>query len=144
VSKALWLAAALFPSERNYEMHANCSGFPSEAPKVGNPEATKAREEWIDVLRGLAILMLLVLHRNTLPGIRTYLNSFLMPLFFAISGYLFHPERHPKVLPFIGSRAVRLLLPYVFFSLLSIPYEIWYAWRMEVPWDKTWLADMLD
>lgn len=49
------------------------------------------RIEWIDVLRGFTILLVLLGHNN--PPFIKYIYGFHMPLFFIISGYLYHDYR---------------------------------------------------
>lgn len=47
----------------------------------------KSRVEWIDILRGFAILLVILGHNN--PPFMAYIYGFHMPLFFILSGYLF-------------------------------------------------------
>ena len=52
-------------------------------------QQTKERKAWIDALRALAILLVVYGHRaRTLPYL-AFANPIKMPLFFALSGYLF-------------------------------------------------------
>ena len=52
-------------------------------------QQTKIRKAWIDALRALAILLVVYGHRaRTLPYL-AFANPIKMPLFFALSGYLF-------------------------------------------------------
>jgi fucose 4-O-acetylase-like acetyltransferase len=66
--------------------------------KMGNGQIVKERIEWIDVAKGMAILMVTLLHANlvvSLSGIDTFfsadIHEFLepvrMPLFFLVSGF---------------------------------------------------------
>jgi acyltransferase len=103
---------------------------------------TRIRIAWVDVLRGIAILLVLTAHRNTLPGLRSYINSFHVPLFFALSGYLYDPDKHATFFPFLRRRAFRLLIPYAFFSLLGLPWEVLHAVSHGCPLDGQWLLDL--
>ena len=59
-------------------------------------------------------------HVNVVPEMRIYIYSFHMPLFFYISGYLFKEDKYPKLTGFVSAKAKSLLVPYFWFSVLSI------------------------
>ncbi|MFL9924850.1 acyltransferase family protein [Herbaspirillum lusitanum] len=73
------------------------------------------REQWIDVYRGIGIIMVVWGH---VYGGYSFDLIFLfhMPLFFFISGYLFRPP--PDYRDFIRRKAIQLLIPYAAFLLL--------------------------
>ncbi len=76
------------------------------------------------MLKGLAIL-LVVLSHTAIPEIEdeaVYL--FHMPLFFWLSGLLYRPEKYPTVGQLIRKRSRSLLVPYLWFSAIS--YVLWY------------------
>ncbi|MBO4659038.1 MAG: acyltransferase family protein [Prevotella sp.] len=50
----------------------------------------KARLQWIDALRALAILLVVYGHHANTSFFSAFLNPVKMPLFFALSGYLFY------------------------------------------------------
>ncbi|MDI6619131.1 MAG: acyltransferase family protein [Clostridiales bacterium] len=78
------------------------------------------RIQWADVLKGIGIIFVILGHAPKSGRLFTYIFSFHMPLFFFISGYLFSLSRYPKTLDFIKSRIKSLLIPYCWFSLISI------------------------
>jgi polysaccharide biosynthesis protein PslL len=85
---------------------------------------TNQRMAWIDVLKGIAILFV-VLGHNPLttahPKIFNIIFSFHIPLFFFISGYLFKPDQ--SIGKHIRKRFNSLLKPYLFTVLLiSLAY----------------------
>ena len=53
---------------------------------------TKQRKVWIDVLKGIAILLVLIAHNPSVHQENFYFTFFDIPLFFLISGYLFNPD----------------------------------------------------
>ncbi|MCM1138656.1 MAG: acyltransferase family protein [Muribaculum sp.] len=74
---------------------------------------------WIDCLKGIAILLVVIGH-NANETIGRFIYCFHMPLFFLLSGFLFSPKPYTQHLV---KSSKRLLLPYVFFvALISLPF----------------------
>lgn len=82
--------------------------------------------EWIDSLKGIGIILVVLGHAAISPHLFGYIFSFHMPLFFFISGYLFSYERNPHFLKFVKSKARGLLIPYLTFALMGL--GIWLAY----------------
>lgn len=55
------------------------------------------RKRWIDVARGIAILLVLIGHAGVAPKFNQYILSFHMPLFFFLSGMVFDNEKHKNL-----------------------------------------------
>ena len=95
----------------------------TEAP-AAEAAATRSatRQEWIDIARGIAMLLVIVGHSNISMGLQHFLQPFRMPLFYITAGYLFNYKRHREgLLSYLGHRSRRLALPYfltAFFFLL--------------------------
>lgn len=70
----------------------------------------------IDLLKGLLILLVIVGHvvREEMSHslLRTFIYSFHMPLFVAISGFLYHLSPDSRVMDLMKKYTVRLLLPW--------------------------------
>lgn len=86
------------------------------------------RQVEIDILRGIAILLVLLGHMIPWEGIgHTFIYSFHAPLFFFLSGYLVHKEiENPFVV--IHKSAKRLLVPYIITVLvmtLAALVKVW-------------------
>lgn len=73
----------------------------------------------LDSLRGFGILLVVLGHTSQTSGLVSWIFSFHMPLFFIISGMLFH-ER--QFLDSFKRKAIRLLVPYVFFGTVTLAY----------------------
>ena len=60
----------------------------------------KKRIEWIDICKGLAIILDIIGHSKLETGIafnlKSIIYSFYMPLFFILSGYLFYNVKDKK------------------------------------------------
>jgi len=75
------------------------------------------RVEWIDQVKGYAIL--LVVYGHNFPLVEKYIYSFHMPLFFIIAG-MFHPSKttFAKIL----QRFKKLIIPYYLWSILLFSF----------------------
>ena len=84
----------------------------------------KDRNHTIDILRGIAIFLVVFGHVTHLPEIRIYIWGFHIPIFFFISGLLFRREKFEKFTDFLKSRLKNIVLPYVIFYLATLVYWI--------------------
>jgi fucose 4-O-acetylase-like acetyltransferase len=50
------------------------------------------RLEWLDALRGLGMIFVIIGHMTVPEFVQKFVYSFHMPLFFAISGYLYNNQ----------------------------------------------------
>lgn len=90
---------------------------------------TGGRLEWIDVLKFIAMLLVVIGHASkggTPDTYRYYIYSFHMPLFFIISGMTFYLQCQKREFTFISlvkNKAKGLVWPYFALSFLTVP--IW-------------------
>ncbi|MDD4248349.1 MAG: acyltransferase family protein [Methanosarcina sp.] len=83
------------------------------------------RLRWIDTLKGIAIILVVVGHLSIYDDLGLYIYSFHMPLFFFISGYLFNMKKYKDVpMKFLQNKAKTLLLPYLSFTAISYLFYI--------------------
>ena len=83
---------------------------------------TKPRIDWIDSLRGFA--MVLVVYCHNFPIINDYIYSFHVPLFFFVSG-IFHPNiAISRVKYEFKKRFITIMIPYYLWALLL--FVFWY------------------
>ena len=79
---------------------------------------------WLNQLRGFAIIMIVTMHTlgycEKMEPLATYIGSFVVPLFFFISGYLFVNNKNESVFHYAKRKALRVLVPYFSFALLSL------------------------
>lgn len=90
------------------------------------------RIEWIDSLKGIGIIMVVLGHSGIPENINKYILSFHMPLFFFISGYLSNYSKY-KFIVFVKKKINTLLKPYFIFSIIS--YIMWIL--MEKPFTNS-------
>ncbi len=92
---------------------------------------TEARQRiaFIDTAKAIGIVLVVIGHTPGIPAVAAELiYSFHMPLFFFISGYLLPPARQSMPLAQAWGKSARsLLVPYLFFFLISFLY--WLATR---------------
>lgn len=74
---------------------------------------------WIDISKGIGIILVLIGHVSQNQYINSFIYSFHMPLFFIISGYLYNDK--PK---YIRKKIKSILIPYLFLAIISFIY--WY------------------
>lgn len=73
----------------------------------------KKRIEWIDIARGIAIIAVIVGHSlgNYFPGkFANFIYAFHMPIFFILSGYLYHQQDSKKLMK---KSFLNLIVPYI-------------------------------
>lgn len=83
------------------------------------------RDHTLDILRGIAILFVVFGHIQHLGGETTnYIWSFHLPLFFFISGMLYRPEKFENFKTFLKAKVIGIIIPYVFFYVISFTYWV--------------------
>lgn len=88
---------------------------------------TEDRYDYIDIAKGLGILMVVWAHIMITGWTHQLFYAFHMPLFFLLSGLLFQKEKYPSFGKFVVRRAKRLLVPYVVYSVVT--WAIWAVFR---------------
>lgn len=76
-------------------------------------ERISTREHDIDIAKGIAMLLVIIGHTSYAPWrLVWWLYSFHMPLFFALSGLVFHPQKYATWRQFLRAKVRSLLIPY--------------------------------
>jgi fucose 4-O-acetylase-like acetyltransferase len=88
-------------------------------------EISVARIAWIDRAKGWGMILVMAGH-GALP-FRSFLYFVPMPIFFFLSGYLYHEWKYKSVTQLVVARARRLLVPYFIFSILNS--ALWLAFH---------------
>lgn len=102
------------------------------------------RINWIDISKGIAIILMVLGHTSIPKPISKYIWSFHMPLFFIVSGMMFKPSKYNNIVEYVKKRVKSLLVPYIFFSAIVFvsyygteywrPYEIYMGWTGYALW----------
>lgn len=77
------------------------------------------RISWIDVCRGIGIILVIYGHGLSAHTFRYVIYSFHMPLFFFLSGIVFHHRQHQAFWPYVKKSFRGILIPYLGFAMLS-------------------------
>ena len=82
------------------------------------------RNSYIDVLKGIAIILVVLGHCWLTPkDISWFIYRFHMPLFFGISGYLMHDKINIGFKSFFIKKVKQILLPYLIFYWVSFIFS---------------------
>lgn len=80
----------------------------------------RQRIEWIDTIKGIVILLMMVGHYEfTPPTLKKMIYSFHMPIFFILSGYLSYSSNNNFNVVF-AKKTKSLLIPYIFWCFIMI------------------------
>ena len=77
------------------------------------------RLEYVDILKGIGILLVIFSHSGAEECLMNYMGDFFVPFFFVASGYTFRDNGQP-FMHVIQKRVWKLLKPYFFFSVVLI------------------------
>lgn len=78
------------------------------------------RLSWIDICRGIGILLVVYGHALDGNGLRYLIYAFHMPLFFFLSGIVFHHKKYESFWIYLKKDIRRILIPYLIFAFLSL------------------------
>lgn len=87
---------------------------------------SKERVKWIDITKGMLIVLVIIGHASSNTGFRDVISSFYMPCFFLLSGYVLSEKG--TVWERLVKRVKTVLLPYFVFSVILIVTSIARAW----------------
>lgn len=90
--------------------------------RMENKEMEERRLDYIDVAKGIGILLMILGHVGFYGSFDRFIHAFHMPLFFFISGYLYK-IRGISWVDYIKKKAKTMLLPYVIIGLFH--YIVW-------------------
>lgn len=83
----------------------------------------KSRISWIDNLKAIGIILVVIGHTNLPKFLEYYIYSFHIPMFFFISGYLFSSGKVTSFIQFAKKKFKSLIIPYLIFAVIS--YVVW-------------------
>lgn len=82
----------------------------------------KIRKSWIDIARGIGILLVLYGHVLGSDQTRFFIYAFHLPLFFFLSGMVFKEKHTESFLHFIIKNIKQILIPYLIFAAITYIY----------------------
>ena len=102
--------------------------------------SVKKRIDWVDVAKGIAMILVIVVHAEehfmpgTLVSTKIPIYTFHMPLFFFMSGYLFSMKN--SFGEFLKNKCKRILIPYVCLGTLLALFNAF--WQGRNPFGEPW------
>ncbi len=90
----------------------------------------KKRVQWIDTVKGIGILLMVIGHAGNIPIAKLWIYSFHMPLFFIISGYVYTLTNHGRytgtegLIKLLIKNAYAYLMPYTILFLINLILKI--------------------
>lgn len=103
----------------------------------------KKRIDWLDIGKGVGILLVMLGHADIPSPLRTYIYTFHMPFFFFLSGYLFTMKKFPNLSAFLSKRTKTLITPYLFFSFIAYLWFIFVYILGKVDYHHSLLTPLL-
>lgn len=85
------------------------------------------RFQWIDMAKGLGILLMILGHMHVGQSIRDFIYSFHMIMFVMISGYLYKEDTALK--NYLPRKVRTLLIPYLMTNVVSYFVRLFMLWR---------------
>lgn len=80
-----------------------------------------SNEKWIDIAKGIGILLIIIGHSPFSQFIKDVIYTFHIPLFFFISGYLFNWGKYKKnINQFLVNKIKRLVIPYFLTNIIIL------------------------
>ena len=76
------------------------------------------RIEWVDILKGILIISVIVAHSTTSSDVDRFTRLFNMPVFFIVSGYLMRIGDSFEPLQWTKKKLVSLMVPYICWFVL--------------------------
>ena len=104
---------------------------------VTNTTMSQGRLSYLDIAKTLGMLFIIWGHIY-IGTSTTFVYAFHIPLFFFLSGMVFNKNKYPQVGPFIKRRVNTLLVPYVFYSVLTWIIWVAYTYAFHVQVDSIW------
>lgn len=85
-----------------------------------------SRDQKFDVVKGIAIVLMVIGHAECDAGLRSFIYLFHMSAFFLIAGWFYRAEfSWPGVRKFVGGKLMRLWWPFVFWcSLFALLHNV--------------------
>ncbi|OCA99776.1 acyltransferase family protein [Clostridium beijerinckii] len=81
---------------------------------------SRNRIEYVDVFRGIAIVLMVMGHIGFSGHFDKYIHMFHMPLWFFISGW-FYKEQDEELFTIVKKKAKNLVIPYIIFGIVQYP-----------------------
>lgn len=96
----------------------------------------QGRNYWLDVAKGITIILMVLGHSSIPDGLSRFIYAFHMPLFFISSGWVTNFTKY-NIVDFILHKARTLLLPFIIYSAIVLVLINYWDKSSFVLWIKT-------
>lgn len=101
---------------------------------------SKPRVAYLDMMKCLGMFIVVSGHIHPIYGwFSLPLHSYVIPMYFMLSGMTFRRSKYPKFIDFMKHRAKTLLLPYCMFSLITWLFWFFYSFLTHADVDSYWM-----
>ena len=94
---------------------------------MNETETTSKRIEWVDIAKGVAIVLVCLGHRDVPGSMRAWIYSFHLPFFFFLAGYTTKFESYVSFRSYAIRKVQVLLFPYFLFGLAVAAFDILFS-----------------
>lgn len=84
--------------------------------------SANGRIAWVDTGKGIGIILVVLAHIWLVQEGYNYINSFHVPLFFFLAGYLVDFDKYDDIKCFLTEKFNSILVPYFWFSIITYLY----------------------
>lgn len=105
-----WIKVIIIKAISKIARVLNASSSSDGSSIIVSPSHKSNRLDWIDILKGIGIILVVIGHSKSPIIITKIIFAFHMPLFFFISGYLFNYTNSFE--SYLDKKANRLIIPY--------------------------------
>ena len=110
--------------------------------RLPDPSKSSGREEWVDILRGLAVFMVILGHLYKGYYYHVVVNPIKMPVFYFIAGYVASIEKPLRQV--VKKRIMGLFIPMFVFSLFPIRLFYYLVIQKNLTVTGSYLAGFID
>ncbi len=87
---------------------------------------TSKRIEWVDIAKGVAIVLVCLGHRDIPQSMRVWVYSFHLPFFFFLAGYTTNFESYANFWTYATRKVRVLLVPYFVFGSANVAFHLFF------------------
>ncbi|MDR1847444.1 MAG: acyltransferase family protein [Bacteroidales bacterium] len=88
-------------------------------------QTSASRIEWIDVARGITIILMVLGHTSIPAFFSNWIWSFHMPFFFFVAGLTLTTKKYSSFIQYLKHKLQTFLIPFLVFSIINLLLKAW-------------------